>query len=74
MVCGTGEIIDTQEQVGGWPELKAWPSPTDVDNDGMPDAWEEQYGLSLDTADNNEDIDGDGYTNLEEYLNQTNPS
>lgn len=42
----------------------------DVDNDGMPDFWELlEYG-NLSTN-NNDDTDGDGYTNLEEYLNQT---
>lgn len=42
----------------------------DTDNDGMPDFWEiAEYG-DLSTG-NNDDTDGDGYTNLEEYLNQT---
>ncbi|MTE25594.1 Ig-like domain-containing protein [Winogradskyella ouciana] len=42
----------------------------DSDNDGMPDFWEvAEYG-DISTS-NNDDTDGDGYTNLEEYLNQT---
>ncbi len=64
-------IIDTQETVGGWPELQSAPAPVDSDNDGMPDAWEEANGLDPNnTADRNMDINGDGYTNLENYLNE----
>jgi hypothetical protein len=40
----------------------------------MPDEWEKQHGLDAATAaDGNADADGDGYTNLEEYLNATEP-
>ncbi len=67
---GTGKIIDHEEQVGGWPELKSAEPPADGDGDGMPDEWEKQHGLDAATAaDGNADADGDGYTNLEEYLN-----
>ncbi|QHL86728.1 T9SS type A sorting domain-containing protein [Nibribacter ruber] len=63
-------IIDTQETVGGWPELSSQPAPADADKDGMPDAWENQQGLNPNnTEDRNADADNDGYTNLEEYLN-----
>ena len=81
----TGRIINDEEEVGGWPELKSTePLPAtlgseqkpavggDSDRDGMPDDWEKQYGFdSNDPADRNGDADGDGYTNLEEYLNDT---
>jgi hypothetical protein len=71
---GTGKIIDDEEQVGGWPELKSAAPPEDSDKDGMPDIWEKQHGLDPnDPADRNADADVDGYTNLEEYLNNTNP-
>jgi hypothetical protein len=38
--------------------------------DGMPTWWEHQHGLDPNAHDNNGDFDNDGYTNLEEYLNE----
>jgi hypothetical protein len=71
---GGNGIIDSQQDVGGWPELKMGPVATDSDHDGMPDAWEVKYNLDpKDAADGARDADGDGYTNVEEYLNGTNP-
>lgn len=70
-----GSIIDSQSQVGGWPELKSTTPPPDVDGDGMPDKWERLHGLNPnDSADGSADKDRDGYTNIEEYLNGTNPN
>src|SRR4029077_8023519 len=43
---------------------------SDTDADGMPNAWEATVGLNPNLADNNGDYDADGYTNLEEYLNE----
>lgn len=43
--------------------------PSDGDGDGIPDAFEMSLGSNPARADQNEDEDGDGYTNLEEYLN-----
>ncbi|MEM9071704.1 MAG: hypothetical protein AAGE52_24560 [Myxococcota bacterium] len=42
----------------------------DSDRDGMPDAWERAHGLDPERADQNGDLDDDGYTNLEEFLNE----
>ncbi|MGB8227255.1 MAG: hypothetical protein WCE45_10400 [Sedimentisphaerales bacterium] len=62
-------IIDSQETVGGWPTLNSLPASTDTDHDGMPDEWETAHGLNPnDPADQN-DYTGDGYTNLEKYIN-----
>jgi pectate lyase len=70
-----GAIIDSQKQVGGWPELKSAPAPKDSDGDGMPDEWERRYGLNpSDPSDGKRDKDNDGYTNVEEYLNKTDPT
>lgn len=67
---GGNGIIDSQKDVGGWPELKSTSAPEDGDHDGMPDAWETEEGLiPADDSDGPLDRDGDGYTNLEEYLN-----
>lgn len=49
-------------------------SVPDRDRDGMPDAWEERHGLNPDDAsDGPADRDGDGYTNLEAFLNGSDP-
>ena len=70
---GNGSIngyIDTQEAVGGWPELNSLPAPIDTDGDGMPDEWELAKGLNPNNpADGSEDRDNDLYTNIEEYIN-----
>ena len=41
----------------------------DTDQDGIPDFWEITFGTDQFTPSNNNDRDGDGYTDLEEYLN-----
>ncbi len=72
---GTGAIIDSQNEVGGWPELQAGTPYVDADKDGMADDWETFYGLDpADKSDYNLDNDGDIYTNIEEFLNQTDPN
>ena len=71
---GTGHIIDSQTQVGGWPNLESAPAFIDSDNDGLPDDWEIKHGLDPTiNLDNNLDNDGNGYTNIEEWLNGTIP-
>ncbi|HUT30412.1 MAG TPA: hypothetical protein VMX13_11530 [Sedimentisphaerales bacterium] len=71
VVNETGSIIDWPEEVGGWPALNTYNVLMDTDADGMPDNWELVKGLDPnDPDDRNGDRDGDGYTNLEEYLNE----
>jgi hypothetical protein len=66
----TGQIIDSQAQVGGWPALESGSPWIDSDGDGMPDDWERAQGLDpAVSADGNTDRDGDGFTNLEYWLN-----
>ena len=66
----SGRHIDSQSEVGGWPELAPGTPWTDSDGDGMPDDWETRHRLDpRDPADGNSDRDGDGHTELEEWLN-----
>lgn len=63
-------IIDSQEEVGGWPVLKSLPAPKDSDSDGIPDAWEIKQKLNPnDAADAILKTLSQPYTNLEVYLN-----
>jgi pectate lyase len=72
---GQGKVIRAVAEVGGWPELASGTAPVDGDQDGMPDAWEKTHGLNpADADDSRLDLDHDGYTNVEEYLNRTDPS
>src|SRR3989338_2343239 len=65
----TGKIIDSPSQVGGYPKFSGGTAPADSDHDGMPDIWENSIGLNpSDASDGNKEKDGDGYTNIEEYL------
>lgn len=62
-------IITDIRQMGGYPDYKGTPY-VDTDKDGMPDAWEKANGLNPnDPSDANGDCTGDGYTNIEKYIN-----
>jgi hypothetical protein len=67
-------IIDSQEQVGSWPELKNLPAPLDTDGDGIPDEWEKKNKPLITAI-----LDGSGYnlntqfSNLEVYLDSLVP-
>jgi pectate lyase len=66
----TNRLINSEDDVGGWPVLKSAPAPVDTDRDGMPDEWERRHGLNPnDPDDRNGDQNANGFTNLEEYLN-----
>lgn len=66
-------IITDPRQVGGLPDYKGQPY-LDSDNDGMPDAWEIANGLNpKDPSDAVKDCNGDGYTNIEKYINGISP-
>lgn len=63
-------IIDSQTDVGGWPELQRGTASIDSDRDGMPDEWEKAHQLNPeDASDANKLSLHDQYTNLEMYLN-----
>jgi hypothetical protein len=68
---GLPGLPDSQADVGGWddyPEVRR-PAGWDTDADGLPDAWETAHGFDpRDPRDGTADRNGDGYTNLEDYL------
>ena len=66
---GTGSLINTQTQVGGWPTLNAETAPADTDYDGIPDAWETEFGLNPNDALDARKISlVTGFTNIEVYM------
>lgn len=65
---GTGAIIDNVKFPDDFPTYQNLPIPVDDDNDGMADSWEIANGLNASIDDSSADIDGNGYTNIEEYL------
>lgn len=62
-------IIDSQADVGGWPELQSNEAPEDTSEDGMPDEWKTEKGLNPDKFQANGNDLSTGYDNLEVYLN-----
>ena len=63
-------IITDPRQMGGYPEYRTWKPWKDNDGDGMPNFWEVENGLDPnDPTDANKDCTGDGYTNIEKYIN-----
>ena len=72
---GLKGIIDSQNDVGGYPSAKNFKggtAPTDTDGDGMPDSWENEHGLNQNDAKDGAivSLSADDYTNLEMYLNE----
>ena len=66
-----GQTISNENNapMNGVGTISGGTAPADSDNDGMANDWEIAAGTNPNVADNNGNIDGDGYTNLEEYLN-----
>ena len=69
--CGTG-FVNSQDEAGGWPELKSEAAPLDTDGDGMPDEWETKHGLNPKGSKDQNLYNLDSkryYTNIEVYCN-----
>lgn len=67
---GLPGIIDSQEDVGGWPELETKEVPKDTDRDGISDSWEMENDLDPNNYEDANSTDlHEYYTNLEVYLN-----
>lgn len=76
VVNRSGSIISHENQLvalgvsnGGFGTLGGGSASTDTDRDGMPDWWELKHNTPINRPSNNGDFDRDGYTDLEEYLN-----
>jgi hypothetical protein len=70
---GNGILTDIS-QVGGYPEYKGSPWP-DVGGDGIPAWWKKKYSLDeKDASLASKDLNGDGYTVIEKYLNGLDPT
>lgn len=67
---GTGAL---KTSAGPWPVYTGGAACPDTDSDGMSDTWETAKFQNL-SATATADADNDGYTNLEEYLNATDPA
>ena len=66
----TGHVVGDPAEAGGWPSLSSGPVPVDSDGDGMPDPWESAHGTDPQAFDAWRDADGNGWANLEDYLNE----
>jgi len=66
----TGRLLDSQDDVGGWPALAAGTPWRDSDGDGIPDDWERSHGLNPRDPRDGARIGSDGYSNLEHWLNE----
>ena len=63
-------LIDSQQDVGGWPTYVSAVLPKDTDKDAMPDEWELEHGLDPNNLwDAKEYTLSQQYTNVEVYLN-----
>lgn len=67
----TGGIKHSVSEAGGYPEISSGTPYEDSDADGISNEWETAMGLNPnDSSDGNKDRNGDGYTNLEDFLNE----
>lgn len=76
-----GKIIDSQEEVGGWiiydeisqhgNKQTGYNLMDDSNGNGIKDTWSTHYNIQ--SGEENKDYNLNGYTNIEEYLNGTNP-
>jgi len=71
--AGNGIITDVS-QVGGYPDYKGEPFK-DLGADGIPLWWKKKYQLDVNDADlAGKDLQGDGYTVIEKFLNGLDPT
>lgn len=68
-VSSTNGIIDSQNDVGGYPELKSATPPVNTAGDGIPDEWKKSRKLDPAKAQANGRDLSTGYDNIEVYIN-----
>jgi hypothetical protein len=66
----SGRLVDSQAEVGGWPEYASGPAPVDSDEDGLPDEWELARGLDPANPLDSRRLSPSGYSFLELYLHE----
>src|SRR5205814_235123 len=75
---GAGKVIQKETDLPPeqrWPKYYSLPKPVDSDNDGIPDYWEEQFGLNPhDATDAMRTNTAGRYANVEHYFNNTDPT
>ncbi|MGZ5004963.1 MAG: alpha-amylase family glycosyl hydrolase, partial [Chthoniobacterales bacterium] len=76
-IVASGNPVTAKIDIGNYSALvfsQVPPPQPDADGDNLPDAWETAHGLNPnDPFDAAQDSDNDGYTNLEEFQNGTDP-
>jgi len=71
--AGNGIITDIS-QIGGWPDYRGEPVK-DLCPDGIPLPWKVKYHLDAnDTGLAQKDLEGDGYTVMDKYLDGLDPT
>lgn len=67
-----GSVINSQNEMGGWPIILGIPYPEDTDGDGIPNEWEIKNGCDPNNpydASNYTIRASSGYTWIEEFIN-----
>ena len=71
---GAGTWANDTVKLFGQVTPRAGPTSPDINENGIPDDWELFYFGSLNVSTNHADFDGDGVSDLHEYLAGTSPS
>jgi len=66
----SGKIIKSEVEVGGQPNIAQAKGLKDTDGDGIPDSWEKTRKLNLNDPADGKTITANGYSNLENYINE----
>jgi len=69
VLTGRGGIITSQSEVGGYKAPTVRSTLADTDGDGIPDFYESLIGSDPTRFDPHGDVDRDGYSNIENYIN-----